>query len=472
MTCSTNLRKRVLWRASVFAGGFTLDAAEAMCAGEGVDEFEVLDLLDSLVRKSLVTVERGSDEARYSLLETIRQFGEEQLGAHEEGEAARDAHAQFFADAATATYERWESAEQKAAGDWFKQELDNLRAAFHWALETDQIELVAAVLMGSYRPLWQRMNLETTDWATDALETAREADSPRLPDLLALASWCVVSGDLLEGQRYAEEAVQLYASVPVGHRNTWAWACLVFVALFDGRHDDAIAIAKEGADLPEDMQLGLCAYYVSLSYALSGRETEATSVAKEISQRASRSTVPFARALAHYATGWALKSSDPAMAAHEFRRVVDLFESGGLSLFEGEARLNLASIQAMHGEPHDALSAFDRTIDSCVATGLITLLRYTLGLMCVLLGRLERPEAVATLQSNAAAWMVASPADAARFNTAVEHARAALGEADFQRIQERASEMTLREATAYAREQIRQLLDELGEPEDNATDPG
>ena len=84
-------------RLSVFAGGWTLEAAETVCAGEGIEEGEVMDLLASLVDKSLVLVtEQRDGEARYRLLETVRQYAREKLeGSGEAGEVRRR-HAAWF----------------------------------------------------------------------------------------------------------------------------------------------------------------------------------------------------------------------------------------------------------------------------------------------------------------------------------------------------------------------------------------
>ena len=82
--------RNLLDRCSVFAGGFDVAAAVHVCADARMDRFAVLDLLDSLVRKSLVTAEPLAGQTRYGLLETIRQFGEEQLdsqGDHRRGAA-------------------------------------------------------------------------------------------------------------------------------------------------------------------------------------------------------------------------------------------------------------------------------------------------------------------------------------------------------------------------------------------------
>jgi predicted ATPase len=87
--------KSVLSTCSVFAGGFDIDGACAV-TGSG-DEFATLDLLDALTRKSLLIADRTSAHARFSMLETIRQFAEEHLMASGEGDDARTAHAQYFA---------------------------------------------------------------------------------------------------------------------------------------------------------------------------------------------------------------------------------------------------------------------------------------------------------------------------------------------------------------------------------------
>ena len=89
--------RRLFNRLSVFAGGWTLEAAEAVCAGEGIEREEVLDLLLQLVRKSLVVAHEGSDGAeRYRLLETLRQYARERLLAGGEEETLRRQHATYF----------------------------------------------------------------------------------------------------------------------------------------------------------------------------------------------------------------------------------------------------------------------------------------------------------------------------------------------------------------------------------------
>jgi predicted ATPase/class 3 adenylate cyclase len=140
----------LLPRLSVFAGGWTMEAAEAVCSGDGLAELEVLDLLTTLVDKSLVQYETREGEARYRLLETVRQYARDRLLEAGEGQAVRERHARFFlAMAETAAAEhRW--------GAWlerFEQEHDNLRAALGWLAEREPMELCLR-FAGAVAPFW------------------------------------------------------------------------------------------------------------------------------------------------------------------------------------------------------------------------------------------------------------------------------------------------------------------------------
>jgi predicted ATPase len=83
-------------RVSVFAGGFDLTAAEAVAAGEDIDEYDVVDLIGELVDKSMVIAERDGATLRYRLLETLRQYAEERLDNRGETSAARDRHLTYY----------------------------------------------------------------------------------------------------------------------------------------------------------------------------------------------------------------------------------------------------------------------------------------------------------------------------------------------------------------------------------------
>ena len=151
-------------RLAVFAGGFTLEAAESVCS-QGMRRSDVLDLLGRLVDKSLVVVEPVSDlgETRYRLLETIRQYALEKLAGAGEARDIRDEHLEFFVKLA-------EQAEPNMFGmespHWFKrldQELDNIRTAIEWATNSGKAD-VALFVAGSLVYFWFAHGLGGSEW--------------------------------------------------------------------------------------------------------------------------------------------------------------------------------------------------------------------------------------------------------------------------------------------------------------------
>jgi predicted ATPase/class 3 adenylate cyclase/Tfp pilus assembly protein PilF len=127
-------------RLSVFAGGWTLAAAEAVCAGEDVDEYEILDLLGQLVDKSLVMMEEHGGEARFRLLESIRQYGAERLRASPEAAATHDRHGEFYLTLAEQAEPHLTGAEQATWLDRLEKEHVNLRAALGRMVEKGDAE--------------------------------------------------------------------------------------------------------------------------------------------------------------------------------------------------------------------------------------------------------------------------------------------------------------------------------------------
>jgi predicted ATPase len=129
-------------RLSVFSGGFTLEAAEAVCAGDGIEEDEVLELLSHLVDKSLVLAAEGDGEARYRLLETMRQYAGEKLDdSAEEAAGTKRRHAGFFLKLAEEAEPAMLGPTQQAWVGRLEREHDNFRAALGWLREEGEVEL-------------------------------------------------------------------------------------------------------------------------------------------------------------------------------------------------------------------------------------------------------------------------------------------------------------------------------------------
>ena len=127
-------------RLSVFMSGWTFTAAEAICPGEGIENYEVLDLLTSLVDKSLVVTEEEVGKTRYHLLETVRQYTRDELLESGEAESLRDRHLDWFLGLAEESEPELRGPDQVEWLDRLEVEHDNLRAAIEWSLGREETE--------------------------------------------------------------------------------------------------------------------------------------------------------------------------------------------------------------------------------------------------------------------------------------------------------------------------------------------
>jgi predicted ATPase/class 3 adenylate cyclase len=164
--------RALMRRFSVFAGGWTFEAAESICSKQ-----DVLSLLAQLVNKSLVTVDDESSEPRYRLLETVRQYARDKLLEMGESEEARNAHLDYyihFAEAAGAKLEQYQDMDLILR---LEAEHDNLRAALEWGLEKN-IEAVLRMVWNLCN-FWVRRGyeMEGRQWATAALKKAESLPS-------------------------------------------------------------------------------------------------------------------------------------------------------------------------------------------------------------------------------------------------------------------------------------------------------
>jgi non-specific serine/threonine protein kinase len=135
----TDEESALLRRLCVFAGGFTLEAAEAVVSGEGIPKPEILDLLTSLVDKSLVLVDEHGEGNRYRLLETVRQYGREKLEEAGEAAAAGGRHAQYFLGLTEMAEPELKGQGQVVWLDLLEEDHDNLRAAMRQFLDLGRV---------------------------------------------------------------------------------------------------------------------------------------------------------------------------------------------------------------------------------------------------------------------------------------------------------------------------------------------
>ena len=190
--------KTLLCRLSVFADGWTMAAAEAVGTsesdtGNGLEEWEVLDLLTSLVDKSLIMAEQHEDHSRYHMLETIRQYARDRSAEQNEMDLARDRHETFFRAFAEQAVTVIQGPERAGGIRSLLDEQENLRSALEWSLQTGQAKNAArlAVTMESF---WHQTGAyrEGANWFSrviPAVEAIIEAE---------LAESALVETDLVE----------------------------------------------------------------------------------------------------------------------------------------------------------------------------------------------------------------------------------------------------------------------------------
>ncbi len=194
--------ERMLFRRlSVFAGGWMLEAAEVVCAGDGGEAGDVLDLLSRLIDKSLVIVEEQESGVRYRFLETIRQYAREKLVEARETEQWQTRHLDFYLRLAEQAEPRLRSGEQFQWLTRLEWEHDNLRVALAWALEEKKFE-AGLQLASALAQFWYLRGylMEGSEWLRRMLTEANDAS----PWIRAKA-FCV-AGILAHSRRELEQA--------------------------------------------------------------------------------------------------------------------------------------------------------------------------------------------------------------------------------------------------------------------------
>jgi predicted ATPase/DNA-binding SARP family transcriptional activator/DNA-binding CsgD family transcriptional regulator len=239
-------------RLSVFAGGFSLEAAEAVCAGRSICEDGVLDLLAQLVDKSLVVVQEQLGEARYRLLETVRLYGWEKL--HESGMimSTRRTHANFFLALAEEVEPKLKGAESRLWLERLELEHDNLRAALRWAADTGERQTELR-LVGALRWFWVRRDhmSEGRRWLEDALERAGPSGraAARAKALCGAGFLAFSQIDHPTARARLEESVEIYREIGDRHGLAYALSFLSLVMAHQGELAPARTLAEEGVTL-------------------------------------------------------------------------------------------------------------------------------------------------------------------------------------------------------------------------------
>jgi non-specific serine/threonine protein kinase len=326
--------RRLLARLSVFAGGWTLDAAEEVCAGEGIGRDDIVDLLSGLVDKSLVIVEEDrAGDRRYRFLETIRQYGRDRLFRSGEIGSVCARHFAFVLALAQRAEPELTRSDQVTWLNRLQIEHDNIRAALEWAA-------------GAPECADRGLELATSVW------------------------WFWTKrGYFSEGQRRLGESLAI--SSDVSPRAAKAYVGLIHLNLFQGDPGTPKAIAKSlevaraaGDPWSEAFSLGISAIVESDAGNFEGAAALAADTHRvALTARArEEGDQPLALALRMMAYG-ALQQGDHARAADLFEQAATLMRDRGEKWALGILLPDLAAVRALQGRHADARALSHEAID-------------------------------------------------------------------------------------------------------------
>jgi predicted ATPase len=199
----------VFERLSLFAGGWTLEAAAAVCSHDTVAAPQVAAVVASLADKSMVVPPSPSGPARYGMLETLRLYGAEHLEARCEREPTSDAHARYFLALAEEAEVGLRGQQEREWVERLRVELDNLRAAHAWCRKQRDPDVALRLSATLHRFACWEVNDEILSWAEAVVELPSAQDHPLFPVVLGSAAIRRMHrGETSIATRYAERAVE------------------------------------------------------------------------------------------------------------------------------------------------------------------------------------------------------------------------------------------------------------------------
>jgi tetratricopeptide (TPR) repeat protein len=453
--------KALLDRCSVFAGGFDLQSSCAVAGfADAPDDFGTLDVLDALVRKSLLVADRASGRTRFAMLETIRQFAEEQLVARGEASEIRAAHSRYFAGREADIMALWDSPRQRDAYDWFTIELANLRIAFRWAADHGDLDVAAtiATYVGLFGALVQ--TYEPIAWAEELIEPASAVDHPRLAFLYVIASQCFTTGRIEAAVGYSDAGQIVLGrsreALPYGFE---AWLGVVYLAI--GQPERLAELCRARLVRRRDTPVHIRAWLVA-TLAAAGSGGEAMDRADGLIEAAEATGNPFSLAWALFAYGLAFRHADPVAAVNALGRGLVIAQDSGNRAHASLLANRLALLEAEQGGTGAAFDHLTLAIRNFHNAGDSTTIRVPLAVLAVLFDRLGRYEPAATIAGFALSPF--STAAVPEITTTIAHLREVLGEATYEPLARKGETMTTVAMATYAYDQIDQARTELEHP--------
>lgn len=450
--------KALLERCSVLTGGFDLQSACAVGGFDAADDLAVLDLLDALVRKSLLVADRSAGRTRYLMLETIRQFAEEQLVTRGEASEIRAAHSRYFAEREPDIMALWDSPRQREAYDWFTTELANLRTAFRWAADQGDLDsAVALAICAASLGMWVEQ-YEPVGWAEELIEAARRVNHRRLAQLYVVAAQCYAAGRLDDAVGYLDTSrrlsesgefdevpyeVQSSTGVVYAHAGqSQRWADLCRSAIRQGAGPQTITSAS-----------------LVMAYYFLGKGVEARVASQGLLATADAAGAPSTACFALLAHGLAYHDADPDAAYRALRRSITIAQESGNRQMESASASTVLLVALTYRGPVECFETLLVLIGRYYDVGNTVLLQNPLAILVFLLEELGHHEQAAVISGFAATAF--TRASYPQMNTTIAHLRDALGDKTYESLARTGETMTTADMVAYAYDQIGQATAEV-----------
>jgi tetratricopeptide (TPR) repeat protein len=454
--------KVLFGRLSVFAGGRTLEAIEAVCDAEGDLPVDVLDGVESLVEKSLLREEEGpGEEPRFVMLETVHEYAREKLEESGEAEELKRRHAGYFLALAEQAEPELRGPRQYEWLECLESEHDNLRAAFTWLLEDTEIEsgLRLAVAL---RRFWHVRGYfeEGRRWLEQALaEDGRASASVRVQALDAIGGLAHDQGDVDRAESAAREGLELSALAGLESGRVASLRRMMGItAEREGDYERATELHEESLALfrEADDTWSIAASLLSLANALvvRGEHGRAKELYREalVLSRKSGDPEQHATGLSNLGYEYLLEGDyEQATALNEeaARLYRDRGSRGGLVY----ALDNLAWAALACGDHERARALHEETLALCRELGDKLIGSESLeGLACAAAARGEAERSARLFGTASTLGYQQAPAERALREPYLAAARSRLDEAVWKAAWEEGQAMTFEEAVSYALE--------------------
>ena len=350
-------------RLAFFQDGFSLEAARIVGVGVGVDEWDVIDIVDELVDKSMLIAELGPEAARYRMLETMREYG--MAKANEAGEA----------DEIRARLGRWAlhycetwgpkalGADERIAGSNLDLELANVRSAHAAALLADEIDTAVGIVTALEGYAVIDLRYEIGRWAEQTLANPGAAEHPdryRLLGVAAYIDWAVADYDRALSRAAEAQDLERRLERPKAWLGRQAeinshW----FRGGYEGEAASAAYLgwAIEAEEAGNEFQRGWALAQMAVATAIVSRTPANRALATEALDLARQLQSPFLQSMALYGNAEWLIDSDPNAALDLLRQGVEVGRHSNRFSY-GICLSALAALQGRVGDPSEALALY------------------------------------------------------------------------------------------------------------------